>query len=134
MTNPVRTLVVAALLAASVTVDTPVRAQVVTPSQPNRVDFRFLPPGPAPRSSPFYVAAEKPPAPAPTATQKKSHGGRGALIGLAIGAGAAVLLWTSSGCKNGSDSAEYMGKNCVLPTYALIGGGTVLGYLIGRFN
>lgn len=65
----------------------------------------------------------------------RGGGGKGALLGLLAGAGAAVVYAVSTDyCRNpvGEYTEEDQAKFCGLPIAAMVGGGTLAGYFIGR--
>jgi hypothetical protein len=62
-------------------------------------------------------------------------GGKGALLGLLVGAGAAVVYAVSTDyCRNsvGEYTEQDQAKFCGVPIAAMVGGGTLAGYFIGR--
>lgn len=68
-------------------------------------------------------------------SRSSGGGGKGALIGLLVGAGAGLVYGlTTDYCKNpvGEYTEGDQAKFCAMPIAAMVGGATVTGYLIGR--
>ena len=62
-------------------------------------------------------------------------GGKGALIGLLVGAGAAVVYGvTADYCRNpvGEYTEQERAQKCLIPIAGMVGGGALAGYFIGR--
>jgi|RhiMethySRZTD1v2_1073278.scaffolds.fasta_scaffold296737_3 hypothetical protein len=101
--------------------------QVSAQSPPaNGLDFRLRLADPRPSAA--VANAWKQQSASPTPQKKKSHGLAGALIGFGAGFGAGMLYWAAS-CAGNQGKA---GSSCEAPMIAMMAGGAVAGWAIGR--